>query len=82
MTVTLDLPDELAERARRSGVFERGRFATMVEWAIERHTACDDFFAMLEKLRAVSGPPMTAEEVSAEIQAARAASHTRGETGS
>jgi len=82
MTVTLDLPDELADRARRSGIFERDRFATMVEWEIERNQACDDFFAMLEKIRAVSGPPMMTEEVNAEIKAARAGSHTSGETGS
>ncbi len=82
MTVTVDLPDELSERARRSGIFERDHFATMVEWEIERNTACGGFFAMLKKIRAVSGQPMTAEEVSTEIKAARAGRGTSGETGS
>jgi hypothetical protein len=71
MTVTLDLPDELAERARRSGLFEGNRAISMVEWEIERREACDALFVTLDQIQAVSGPPMTLEEIGAEIKAAR-----------
>lgn len=82
ITIQVDLPDELAERARRDGIFEPNRFATMVEWEIERGKARDELFEMLEKIRAVSGPPMTMEEINAEIKAARAERRAGRETGS
>ena len=43
----------------------------MVEWEIERREACDALFVTLDQIQAVSGPPMTPEEIGAEIKAAR-----------
>jgi hypothetical protein len=72
--VTLTLPAELAERARRAGLLDSAQFAAMLERILEREAErqkqVDQLFEDIEKLHALE-PKLTQEEIDAEIEAYR-----------
>jgi hypothetical protein len=65
MELKLSLPDQLAEQAKAAGL--------LTSEAIERRKQLDSFFSTVERLRAAGIPPISEEEIQAEIDAVRAA---------
>ena len=72
-TVQIDLPDRLAQEARRAGLLEREAAERMVREAL-RAERIDALKRARTQLAADSLPPMTSEEIQAEIDAYRAES--------
>ena len=75
-TVQIDLPDRLAQEARRAGLLERKAAERMVREALraERAERVDALKRARTQLAADSLPAMTSEEIQAEIDAYRAES--------
>jgi len=80
ITVQLDLPEEIAKKARAAGLLDPKRVATLI--ARELNSGADErsFFKMVREIRAQAGEPMTMEEIQAEVDAVRAEKRAR-ETG-
>lgn len=72
MTVTLELPDDLAERARAAGLLEPAQVARVLEAQLAEGSDRRDFFAIARELRSLPGEPMSLTEVQAEVGAVRA----------
>lgn len=68
--VTLTLPEDLAARAKAAGLLTDEQFAIWLEKELERKERIKAYFADLDKLSAIQ-PPLTQEEIDAEIQAYR-----------
>ena len=67
--VTIELPDQLAEQARKEGLLAPTAVQRLIEEAIRRR-AGKRFLKTLDQLVAVE-PRLTPEEIQAEIDAAR-----------
>jgi hypothetical protein len=72
MVISLDIPESLAEKARLMGLLDADGMAKMLRTEIERREALKDFGSIVDKLHNANIPPMTDEEIRAEIKAARA----------
>jgi hypothetical protein len=78
--VQLTLPDHLAREVEASGLLAPEALERLLREEIRRRQV-EQLFAAAERLAAVEEPPLTADEVAAEIEAARAArraAHARG----
>jgi hypothetical protein len=69
-TLTISLPDELAEQARTLGLLEPHTLACLLRDGI-RHKQIADLFDAADRLSELDLPSMTPEEVQAEILTAR-----------
>ena len=69
-TLTIELPDELAEEARTKGLLAPGAIEAMIRDALRR-SAAGDLFEAADKLAAAEFPPMTLEEIQEEVNAVR-----------
>jgi hypothetical protein len=78
--VKLNLPDEIAEEARRAGLLTEQAIERLIEEAVRRDAGKKLLDAM-QRLRAANVPPLSEEDVIAEVQAARAARRAAGEAG-
>lgn len=78
--VKLNLPDEIAEEARRAGLLTEQAIEQLIEEAVRRDAGKKLLDAM-QRLRAANVPPLSEEDVIAEVQAARAARRAAGEAG-
>ena len=72
MELTVNLPDPLAKEAKAAGLLAPQAIEKLLREAIERRKQIDAFFATVERLRAASIPPMSEEEIQAEVDALRA----------
>ena len=70
-TVQITLPDQLAQEAQRAGLLQPQALETLLREAM-RARRVERLFETMSRLRAQT-PPLTEEEVQAEIEAARAA---------
>ncbi len=71
LELKLSLPDALAQEAERAGLLTPRALEEMLREQVRRRRV-DDFFAAADRLAALDLPPLTDEEVEAEIAAARA----------
>lgn len=78
LEVKLTLPESLAREAEANGLLVPQALEQMLREAIRRRRV-DKLFTAADQIAACSGTPMTAEEIEAEIEAAREA--RRGATG-
>jgi len=69
--VLLTLPDELAERASDAGLLSDNAIRVLLEDAVRRHAA-RRFLELAEQLHAAAVPPMTDDDILAEVAAYRA----------
>jgi post-segregation antitoxin (ccd killing protein) len=69
--VLVTLPDELAERANDAGLLSDGAIRVLLEDAVRRHAATR-FLELAEQLHAAALPPMTDDDILAEVAAYRA----------
>ena len=65
------LPDDLAQRARSAGLLTDGAIQRLLEDAMRRE-AGRRLLQVAERLHAVGVPPMSEEEIVAEVKAERA----------
>jgi hypothetical protein len=73
--VTVTLPDDLAQRARKAGLLRPGALASLLRDAM-RERRIERLFSTMDKLAQLK-PPLTEDEIAAEIEAARAERCTR-----
>lgn len=78
--ITLTLPEELVARARSAGLLTAERVAEWLAAELERRQRVDQLFADVQKLYVLE-PPLTQEEIDAEIRAYREEKR-RGDAGS
>lgn len=69
-TITIDLPDELAEEARRHGLLASGAFEAMIRETLRRRSA-KELLEAADKLAAGKFPRMTMAEIQEEVNAVR-----------
>ncbi len=74
--VTVKLPDELAAQAKAAGLLQGETLEKVVREALRRKAA-NELFEALDEIEAAKLPPMTEEEIQAEIDAARAERRAR-----
>jgi hypothetical protein len=76
MTLKLNLPDELAQRAQSAGLLTDTSIQKLLEEAIRRE-AGRKLLNVAQQLHDANIPPMSDEEVVSEVKAARAALRAR-----
>ena len=69
-TLTIDLPDKLAEEARDAGLLAPGAIEAMLRESL-RCRAADGLFAAADKLAKTEFPTMTMVEIQEEVNAVR-----------
>lgn len=74
--LTVKLPDELAKQIRAAGLLDEAAVEKVFREALHKQ-AVGELFAALDEIQALKLPPMSEEEVQAEIDAARAARRDR-----
>ena len=77
ITVQLDLPEELAEKARAAGLLDPKRVASLIARELSAESDQRSFFERVRQIRAQPGQPMTMEEIHAEVDAVRAERRAR-----
>lgn len=70
MDITLKLPEQLVKQARAAGILTDERIASLIEAELERNQRKATFAADIERLHKLQ-PPLTQEEIEAELQAFR-----------
>jgi hypothetical protein len=81
ITVQLDLPEALAEKARAEGLLQSPRLAALLEEEVERARLARETIAMLDEIRSQPGEPMSLEEIQKVVDEVRAERRARRETG-
>lgn len=74
--LTVKLPDELARQIRAAGLLDEAVLEKVFREAL-RQRGVGELFAALDEIEAAKLPPMTEDEVQAEINAARAERRAR-----
>lgn len=74
--LTVKLPDELAKQIRAAGLLDEAALEKVFREALRRQ-AVGELFSALDEIEAAKLPPMTEEEIQAEIDAARAERRAR-----
>ncbi len=69
-TLTIDLPDNLAEEAKQAGLLTPNALEAILRETLRRR-AVNGLFNAADKLAAASFPPMTMEEIQEEVNAVR-----------
>ena len=70
-TIQIDLPDATAQAARAAGLLTSQALARLLNAAVRRRQAADVLLSIADRVAAAGIPPMSPEEISAEVKAAR-----------
>ena len=70
ITLTLTMPDELAEQAQEAGLLSSPALLQLIRREV-RERRVDRFFQVADRLTALDASPLTDADLSAEIAAAR-----------
>lgn len=76
LEVTLNLPDSLAKEAQQAGLLTPEAIERLLREAVRRK-AVDELFEAADRMAAANIPPMTMEEIQAEVDAVRNARRER-----
>ena len=68
--IKLSLPDKLATEAQQAGLLTSQAIEQLLREAVRRK-AVDELFEKMDELADVNFPPMTMEEIQAEVDAVR-----------
>ena len=79
-TITVELPDDLAEEARSHGLLAAGAVEAMVREALRRR-AGKELLEAADKLDTAKSAPMTMTEIQEEVDAVRLERRRRGTAG-
>jgi cytochrome P450 len=80
LEIKLNLPDQIALEAQRAGLLSDHAIERLIEEAVRREAGKKLLDAM-QRLREANVPPLTEEEIDAEVKAVRAARKTSGAAG-
>lgn len=75
--IKLTLPDALAREAAARGLLTSAALQQLIDAEVERRRTLDRLVTTMEQLEAVDLAPLSAEELNAEIKAARAERRSR-----
>ncbi|MEI6778297.1 MAG: hypothetical protein WCK70_15465 [Chloroflexales bacterium] len=75
--IKLSLPAHLAREAAERGLLTSAALQQLIDAEVERRRTIDRLFTTMDDLAAVDLPPLSAEELNAEITAARAERQAR-----
>lgn len=75
-TLEINLPDALAREAREAGLLTPEAIERLLREAVRRK-AVDELFEAADRMAAANIPPMTMEEIQAEVDAVRNARRER-----
>lgn len=70
-TLTIDLPDNLAEEAKQAGLLTPNAIESILRETLRRR-AVNGLFTAADKLASANFPSMTMEEIQEEVNAVRA----------
>lgn len=70
-TITFSLPSELIRDAQKAGILDDKTIEELLSKELERKRKADEFFEIIGALQKIA-PPITPEEIDAEIAAYRA----------
>ena len=71
-TLTIDLPDNLAEEAKKAGLLTPNAIENILRETLRHRAAVSGLFAATNKLSATNPSPMTMDEIQKEVNAVRA----------
>ena len=71
--LTVTLPDRLARDARKEGLLTPKAIKRLLREAMRRRAAGREFLAIADRVAAAGVPPMSEEEIQAEVDAVRKA---------
>lgn len=71
-TIQIELPDATAQAARAAGLLDPQALARLLNDALKRRQAADALLSIADRVKAAGIPPMTMEEINAEVKADRA----------
>ncbi len=69
--IQIDLPDATAQAARDAGLLTPEALLRLLSDALRRRQAADTLLSIADRVAAAGIPPMTMEEINAEVKAAR-----------
>ena len=76
-TIQIELPDATAQAARAAGLLTPQALERLLTDALKRREAADRLLSIADRIAAAGIPPMTEEEIDAEVKAARAERRAR-----
>lgn len=76
-TIQIELPEATAQAARAAGLLTPQALARLLDEALKRRQAADALLSIAERVAAAGIPPMSMEEIDAEVKATRAERRTR-----
>jgi len=71
-TIQIELPDATARAARNAGLLTPQALERLINDALRRKQAADSLLSIADRVAAAGIPPMSMEEINAEVKAARA----------
>jgi hypothetical protein len=71
-TIQIELPDATAQAAREAGLLTGEVLERLLVQALRRKQAADDLLSIADRVAAAGIPPMSMDEVNAEVKATRA----------
>ena len=71
-TIQIELPDATANAARDAGLLTSQALERLINDALRRKQAADSLLSIADRVAAAGIPPMSMEEINAEVKAARA----------
>lgn len=80
LEVKLNLPDQIALQAQRAGLLSGQAIERLIEEAVRR-AAGKKLLDAMQRLREANVPPLTEEEIDAEVKAVRVARKASGAAG-
>jgi hypothetical protein len=76
-TIEIELPDATAQAARAAGLLTPQALARLLNAAIRRQQAADALLSIADRVAEAGIPPMSMDEVNAEVKASRAERRAR-----
>ena len=70
--IQIDLPEATAQAAQAAGLLTPEALARLLNEALHRRQAADALVSIADRVAAAGIPPMSMEEINAEVKAARA----------
>ena len=76
-TIEIELPETTAQAARAAGLLTPQALARLLDDALQRRQAADALLSIADRVAAAGSPPMSMEEINAEVKAVRAERRAR-----
>lgn len=77
--IQIELPDATAQAAREAGLLTAQAMDRLLTEALRRRQAADALLSIADRVAAAGIPPMSVEDINAEVKAARAERRQRAD---